>query len=619
MPDPYVPPAGDVADLRFSAPVDVSHPVALRFGADAPAVDDADGVLLAVLNLLPSVAVVGQYDNAVPRGLRSEGWHGWGVASRSGGDVVVPWGLSAVARHVADAGWRDAAASRGDVAVPAGRMAQSRADVAGVSGHAYRCIADASAEWALMGAVRDDVAAGWVLGDRTGIDARADWSEMLHQRAALDVLHEVARPVRLQWLARQRQGVVMRGEMEAPWGLGVKPGAGHVVIVPPGPVPAGCYVPPAGGAVEVVFSEAWSGASARAVFRCRLIDLPAQYLIPWRVSYVAVHSIQALRLPDLLQITLESCTLATDADGFCWSLSGTGSGALRGLLAPESGVPAQVRVVIDGMPWVFVVEHLARERRFGEWRTSVRGRSVAALLGAPYAPVQSWTNASARTAVQLLDDAVVGSGIDVDASLIDDWLVPAGAWSHSGTPLSAVLRIAEAIGAVVVSDRSAPTLRLMPRYPLMPWEWSGAAVAPDVRMPLAVVESDSSERRDAPEYNRAVVSGESQGVLGIITRSGSGGTLPAPMVTDALATAQAAVLQRGRAILGAAGAQELVTHTMPVLTGAGLPGVLSLGQLVETIDPDETWRGIVRGVSLRASLPQIRQTVVLERHHVTAV
>jgi hypothetical protein len=86
------------------------------------------------------------------------------------------------------------------------------------------------------------------------------------------------------------------------------------------------------------------------------------------------------------------------------------------------------------------------------------------------------------------------------------------------------------------------------------------------------------------------------------------------MVTDALATAQEAVLQRGQAILGAAGRQALIALDLPVLTGGTLPGVLALNQLTEVVEPTETWRGMVRAVQVKASGAKVRQTVTFERH-----
>jgi hypothetical protein len=365
----------------------------------------------------------------------------------------------------------------------------------------------------------------------------------------------------------------------------------------------------------MLLAEPWFGPSSVLRFRCRVISLPASYTIPYLRTYMAVHTIAAARLGDATPFTLESCAISADADGFGWSMQATGPADLMTLLAPDAGGPCLVSITIDTLQWVFAVESLGRSRSFGEARVTVRGRSVSALLGAPYAASTAWTNATARTAAQILDDAVQGSPLSIDATLIDDWLIPAGAWSHSGPPLSAVMRVAESIGAVVISDRADPVVRLLPRYPLMPWEWDGAAVAPDVRLPLASVVTDGYERRDAPAYNRAVVSGANQGVLGLITRMGSGGTLAAPMVTEALATASAAVLQRGRSILGAAGSQALITLEMPVLSGPGLPAVLGLNQLVEVIEPADTWRGMVRGIAVRAGLPVVRQVVTLERHY----
>jgi hypothetical protein len=328
-----------------------------------------------------------------------------------------------------------------------------------------------------------------------------------------------------------------------------------------------------------------------------------------------LHTLSAVRLPDLTPITLHSCTLSTDADSFGWTLSGVGDASLMTLLEADANGPAQISLAVDGLPWAFVVERLGRTRQFGQTRTQISGRSLPALLGAPYMRTQSWSNSAAVTAAQVIAQALDLTGITADTSLIDDWLIPAGAWSHSGTPLSAVQRVAESIGAIVASDRLNPMLRLLPRYPLMPWEWDGAAVAPDVQMPLASVVRDSIESRNAPAYDRVIVSGESQGVLGVVTRTGFGGTLPAQMVTDSLITAQAAVVQRGRAVLGSGGRQSLITQELPILTGGQLPGVLDVNHLVEVVEPGETWRGLVRSVTVTAGYSTVRQSVTLERHH----
>ena len=65
--------------------------------------------------------------------------------------------------------------------------------------------------------------------------------------------------------------------------------------------------------------------------------------------------------------------------------------------------------------------------------------------------------------------------------------------------------------------------------------------------------------------------------------------------------------------MGAAGHKYSVSLDLPVLTGAGQPGVLDVGQLVQ-VNAASPWRGRVRAVSAAYKRPTLRQTVTLERH-----
>ena len=174
------------------------------------------------------------------------------------------------------------------------------------------------------------------------------------------------------------------------------------------------------------------------------------------------------------------------------------------------------------------------------------------------------------------------------------------------------MRVAEAVGAVVQSHKTDARLELLPRYPLMPWEWATATA--DVQMPLAVVESDALQPTVRPDYNAVYVSGATAGVLGQVRRAGTAGDVLAPMVTDALITHADAARQRGRAVLGAGGKVVMQPLVLPVLTGGTLPGVLQLNQLLEVVEPAETWRGLVRSISLSVGMPTVRQSVIVERH-----
>ena len=386
--------------------------------------------------------------------------------------------------------------------------------------------------------------------------------------------------------------------------------------VPPGGRPP-CYDPARAGLL--VFANPWTG-DGHLLFVCERAgpgpqpEPPPHYVIPLLEVYVSVHTLNAVLLPSLEPVALLGATLESDDGGFGWSLSADGPEHLLDQLALASGLPARVRITIDGIDWVFAVERVGRTRRFGQHRASIQGRSVTALLGDPYMPQQSWLSSSDLTAQQLVAQALQYTGTTVDWG-INDWLVPAGAWSFTGTPLQAALRVAESAGAVLRSHRTNAELIFAPRYPALPWAWGAAT--PNVQMPAAIITTDSLEPEPRPAYNAVYVSGMAQGVLGHVRRSGTAGDLLAPQVTDALITHEVAARQRGSAVLGAAGGKLTHTMTLPLLTGGSNPGLIQPGYLIEVNDIGHTWRGLVRGIRISAGLPTVRQTITVEREAVT--
>jgi hypothetical protein len=348
--------------------------------------------------------------------------------------------------------------------------------------------------------------------------------------------------------------------------------------------------------------------------------LPARF-------YMTTHSIYAQRLPDLADIPIFSATVSADSGSYCWSLSASGPASLFELLAPIDGLPAQLRLTLDGMPWVFAIDRISRSARFGQTSVSVQGRSVTALIAAPYLRSESRVESDDKTAQQLALINLTNTGVSLDwgtgagalanAGLID-WFVPAGAYSRQGTALEAVSRIVQAAGGYLQSHRSDPVL--LARHPYgqrtgdvsgAPWDWGTGSA--DIELAPDALITESVQRQDGPDINAVYVSGTTHGVLALVRRSGTAADKLASMVTDSLITHADAARQAGLAILGAAGHKYAVTLDLPVLTGAGQPGVIDVGQLVQ-VNAATPWRGRVRGVSVSAKQPSLRQTITLERH-----
>lgn len=334
---------------------------------------------------------------------------------------------------------------------------------------------------------------------------------------------------------------------------------------------------------------------------------------------MAVHSLEAHLLPGLTPIPIFDVSFGADEDSTVWTFSAKGPMSLFDALAPATaGTPTQVRITLDGLPFVFLVDKLRAEERFGQRQAVISGRSATALVGQPYARQTSRLSTVAKTAQQHALDALHLTGVGLDWG-ITDWLVPAGAWSHTGTPLAAVQAIAQAAGGYINSHRSAPTVLVRHPYPTLPggipggpWNWDGAFAA-DVELAPDALITSSIERVDGPDVDGIYVSGTTQGIQAHVYRQGTLGAKLAPMEVDALITANAAAQQRGYSVLGQAGAKHLVQISMPVLTGGTNPGVLDVGQLVQ-INHAQPWRGRVRSVSVQAAMPKVRQTITLERH-----
>jgi hypothetical protein len=123
-----------------------------------------------------------------------------------------------------------------------------------------------------------------------------------------------------------------------------------------------------------------------------------------------------------------------------------------------------------------------------------------------------------------------------------------------------------------------------------------------------------------PAYDAVFVSGITHGVAVEVIKTSTAGENPAPDVYDALNVDTTQCRQRGMSILGASGAQEIVTIET-ILPTSGSPGLIQPAQVVEYRDtrtPANTWRGNVLGVQIACSQPgtgRVQQTVYIERHH----
>lgn len=610
-----------MADLVFSRPRYTGGPVDLVFGGEGGGVGSGDATVTITATLpAPTFTALVSYDNRNPRRVSTSARMPHQVANRALPTVRASWRPSApevrqerttwqqadrVAREV-DSGWRlpgrilDHRAVRWLTAVPVGTQAAMVHQVAEM--------------------VRAQAVAQWLVADPLHVTSRA--LHQVGQQVHTDRLAAWVLASQLQVLGISRRQVADALALSSLWPWGV------ARVVPPGrevwpPVDPGGVTPRVPSTHLVFACPPWLGGPVNLVFGRVCAVQPPQpggvlQILPARF-YMSVHSLTAYRLPEMSPVPIYDVSISADQGSFGWTLQINAPANSYHLLAPDGAQRAQVRVILDGLSFDGLVLSRSQRDQFGQRGCSITARSITALLAKPFARQTQHLSTQIRSAQQLALDALEFTGFDLDWGLVD-WLVPAGAWSHSGTPLEAVDAIAQAAGGYLQSARSGPTLIVRHLYPDLtgglpggPWNWSHPAVVPDVELAPDVLVTVASEEMDGPDINAVYLSGELQGVHGLYRREGTAGEKLAAPITDPLMTSAQVVRQRGRAIIGLGGRKELVTYSLPILAGSGQPGILDIGQLVQINGP-QPWRGRVRSVSASAVFGGVvRQSVQIER------
>lgn len=382
------------------------------------------------------------------------------------------------------------------------------------------------------------------------------------------------------------------------------PGISPVIPLPQDP----CYIPDP----NLLFSGL-SAEDGSLIFICERQGggTPGQtVIVPVRSVYVVINDISLRRVADNMILPALSMSLSIDADSWTWGFSASLPAYALDAVMPDNNGPIELEAKINANLYRIVVEQVSRDRTFGSNTVKIAGRGKNAILAAPYAPTLTFANTQQRTAQQLMGDVLTFNNVPLGWTInwnLDDWLVPAGAFSVQGAYMDGLNAIAGAAGAYIQPHPTLAQLSVNLRYPTPAWQWN--SVTPDYELPSAVTVRESIEWIERPSYNRVYVSGTSQGILGQVTRTGSGGTLSAPMVTDPLITASNAARQRGVAVLSDTGRKAKVGLRLPVLEETG---VITPGKFIRYVDGLDERIGIVRSVSVDAALAETFQTLEVE-------
>lgn len=333
-------------------------------------------------------------------------------------------------------------------------------------------------------------------------------------------------------------------------------------------------------------------------------------VVPVQRVYIVINTTSLRRVAGDIDLPVLSMSLSLDANSWTWSFSATLPSRAQGDLEPDgAGNPVEVEALINGVPYRMLVEKLSRSSSFGQSTITINGRGLSAQLDTPYAPIGNFGNTELRTARQLLDDILTLNSVALPWEIdwqMEDWDVPANLWRHQGSYINAINSVVQAAGGYLQPHPSTKTLYALHTYPQAPWEWS--TVTPDYVLPAAVAVQESIEWAELARYNRVFVSGTGLGgVLGQVTRTGTDGSLVAPMVTDVLITSAIAARRRGIKELSPTGRQAIITLSLPVFPSTG---IIVPGKMVQY----EGIMGINRAVSVSTGQPVTRQQIQIETY-----
>lgn len=581
-------------------------PLRSQLAAEGAADGNLHGTLPALVSQMEAV-----YDNAVWRGIESPTCGVWQPGLGESPSTCTTFAQTEKLRTDARILWRFGEKVRGETASTFGPLSPSPGSTcakseAGVTLMTGLCAAFADLARKHLGRCATYQTASPLL---TG--ACLDWIDLLRtERPAKCNPYQEAVLLVQDWCGDYTHALRTRLDYCGSWGSGhIRYGWGGVIIIPvPPPPPDPCRNV---GQADLVLRQ-FRDTSTLILRECLHQPGSRTRYIPLLKVYLVSNDVHLIRISDSLELPTFAMSVAIDADNWGWEFSAELPADQLANVQPDAE-PVEVEAQINTITWRFLVEQIRRTRSFGRSRINISGRSLAARLNAPYVGPVNRKNTMDLNATQILDDLLTENGVPIGWTIdwqLEDWLVTAGAWAHAGTYLEGVKQVAEAAGAIIQADRTSQTLHLLHRYPVAPWDWSSAG--PAYVVPEAIITTEGVEWLEKPPYNAVFVSGESLGILGHVTRSGTAGDIAAQMVVHPLVTAQAAARQRGLSILGDTGKQQRLELSMPfdpVNYGIGL---MTPATLIE-YGPDAL-RGMVRATRIEAKRGSVRQTISLETH-----
>lgn len=330
------------------------------------------------------------------------------------------------------------------------------------------------------------------------------------------------------------------------------------------------------------------------------------FTIPIKTVYIMQNSI-LITLTDETPIDVADVSLNLDADSWAWQFScKLLNPAQMSLVTQTNDMPVELLVTINGFTWKVLCEKITHTKTFAKNEIGLSGRSLSALLTQPYLQPRSATQSDLLT-VQQLAELELPNGWTIDWQAAT-WNVPAGAFSYTAkTPMQVISEIAADIGAMVVPSRNSKTLKITPRYPVLPWQFDQAV--PNLVIPDSALQSLTYRAVIPAQANGVYVhGGEIGGVIGWCRLTGTDGARLSQTVNNALMTNVIGCRALGERILAGQYTQPALQSVTLPMNATDMP-LANVGDLIRVNVDGSQVRGIVNSVSISASLGNVSQTL----------
>jgi hypothetical protein len=330
--------------------------------------------------------------------------------------------------------------------------------------------------------------------------------------------------------------------------------------------------------------------------------------VPEQEVYTVLNDILVTLADDITEIELDDIQLSLDADSTSWSFSATLADPSQiNLIRPDSnGNAVELHITINTYSWHVLVEKPVTTRTFDGRQIRLSGRGKTALLGKPYVQSISGTQGSLLS-VQQLAELYIPNGWTLNWES-PVWNIDAGAFSFNNlTNIEVLSRIAKDIGASLVPARDLQSLTMRPRYPVLPWNFSGTNV--DVAIPDSAIYQITEEPTSAFYANGVYVHGsEIGGEIGFCRLTGTTGDKRLATVSNSLMTDVIGLRALGERLLAGEYQQPTIQSFTTFMDGTTVP-LINIGDFVGiTVDGAET-KGIVNAVTISVAATDVTQSI----------